>query len=191
MNGTEDAQLELERTDGTPPAWAAADDRLTAFRRLTDRHLGEAYRLAAVILGDPIDAEDVVHDAVLSAWRGFGSLRDPERFDAWLGRIVVNACRDRLRVTKRRRIVEVGRAPADGEHPTDPDAAVRAADRDVIRRAMTGLSPDEQVVVALRFHSDLTVPAIAERLGIPEGTVKSRLHGALGRLRAALVAGDR
>jgi len=78
------------------------DDRATAFAALLDRGLDTHYRLAAVILGDPVEAEDAVHDAAVVAWRGFASLRERDRFEAWFGRILVNGCRDRLRVRKRR-----------------------------------------------------------------------------------------
>jgi RNA polymerase sigma-70 factor (ECF subfamily) len=162
-----------------------------AFRRLVERRLDASYRLAAVILGDRVEAEDAVHDAAVAAWRGFAALRDPDRSDAWFRRILVNGCRDRLRARARRRVVDVGRELADAEHPRVADVAEAAAVRDALARAIDSLAPEEQVVVALRFHADLTVPAIAEALAIPEGTVKSRLHHAMGRLRTALREADR
>jgi RNA polymerase sigma-70 factor (ECF subfamily) len=162
-----------------------------AFRRLVERRLDASYRLAAVILGDRVEAEDAVHDAAVAAWRGFAALRDPDRSDAWFRRILVNGCRDRLRARARRRVVDVGRELADAEHPRVADVAEAAAVRDALARAIDSLAPEEQVVVALRFHADLTVPAIAEALAIPEGTVKSRLHHAMGRLRTALQEADR
>ena len=148
--------------------------------------MDSSYRLAGVILGDRVEAEDAVHDAALAAWRGFRDLRDPARFDAWFRRILVNGCRDRLRARARRRVVDVGRELAEAEHPRAGDVAETTAIRDALARALDTLSPDEQVVIAMRFHADLTVPAIAAALGIPEGTVKSRLHNAMGRLKAAL-----
>src|ERR1035437_6124179 len=73
-------------------------DRSTAFAHFVDgAALDRAYRYATLILGDPADGEDATHDAALRAWHRFGELRDPTRFDAWFGRILVNACRDRLR----------------------------------------------------------------------------------------------
>ena len=83
----------------------AAGDPTATFARLLDRSLDRQYRLATAILGDPIEAEDAVHDAALVAWRGFGKLRDVDRFDAWFGRILVNGCRDRLRARRRRPII--------------------------------------------------------------------------------------
>jgi RNA polymerase sigma-70 factor (ECF subfamily) len=168
-----------------------ADERADAFRRLVDRSLDASYRLAAVILNDRIEAEDAVHDAALSAWRSFDSLREADRFEAWFRRILVNGCRDRLRARARHRVVDVGRELTDTDHPLVRDASEATAARDALDRALAGLDADHQVVVAMRFHADLTVPAIAEALGIPEGTVKSRLHHALGRLRAAMMEADR
>ncbi|MEW6225864.1 MAG: sigma-70 family RNA polymerase sigma factor [Chloroflexota bacterium] len=162
-----------------------------AFRHLVERQLDASYRLAAVILDDRVEAEDAVHDAAVAAWRGFAALRDPDRFDAWFRRILVNGCRDRLRARARRRVVDVGRELADAEHPRVADVAEATAVRDALARAIDSLAPEEQVLVALRFHADLTVPAIADALAIPEGTVKSRLHHAMGRLRTALAEADR
>ena len=167
------------------------DVRSATFRRLADRHLDDAYRLASVILDDRVEAEDAVHDAAVAAWRAFDGLRDADRFEAWFRRILVNGCRDRLRARARRRVADLGRELAESEHPVVGDAADRTATRDALDRALAVLDADHQVVVALRFGADLTVPAIAEALGIPEGTVKSRLHHALGRLRAAITETDR
>src|ERR1035437_9604069 len=80
---------------------ALEDVRAISFRRLTDSRLASCYRLATVILGDPVEAEDATHDAAVRAWERWGSLRHPALFDAWFGRILVNECRDRLR---RRRV---------------------------------------------------------------------------------------
>ena len=157
---------------------------LDAFEALSDRCLDDSYRLASVVLRDPTEAEDVVHDAVLLGWRKFDSLRDPARFDAWFGRIVLNLCRDRLRARRRGRVreaqlgdvLELGRRDDFG----------MVADRDALTVAFPKLDPELQLVVALRFYRDLPLEAISELLGIPLGTVKSRLHTALKRLRAEL-----
>lgn len=165
------------------------DDRATAFTALLDRGLDTHYRLAAVILGDPSEAEDAVHDAAVVAWRGFAGLRDRDRFEAWFGRILVNGCRDRLRARRRRPvivpIVGVDGRPPTG-HPVGLDTSAALGDRDALERAFARLDPDHAVVIVLRYYLDLQVPAIAARLGIAEGTVKSRLHHGLRRLRAAV-----
>ena len=159
----------------------AADARRAAFDALLAAELDGAYRLAGVILGDQWQAEDVTHDAVVQAWLRFGSLRDRDRFAAWFGRILVNLCRDRLRERVRRPIA-VG-APAD--RPTD-DRTAAVDDRLVLDRAFAELSPDHRVALVLRFYADLPVDAIAELVGVPAGTVKSRIHVAVSRMRDAL-----
>jgi len=169
----------------------ALELRADTFRGLVDRRLDAAYRLAAVILNDRSEAEDAVHDAAVAAWRRFADLRDLARFDAWFHRILVNGCRDRLRDRARGRRVDVGRELLAAEHPQIGDASEATAVRDALRRALIALAPDDQVVVTLRFYADLTVPGIAAVLRIPEGTVKSRLHHAMGRLRAALEGAER
>lgn len=164
----------------------AVDARADAFRWLVDRHLDRAYGLAAAILGDRLEAEDAVQDAAVMAWRRWDDLRDPARFDAWFRRILVNGCRDRLRARARWRVADVGRELTEAEHPRTQDESEAAGDRDALGRAFEALGPDHRIVVVLRFRADLTVPAIAAALGIPEGTVKSRLHLALARLRRDL-----
>lgn len=166
-------------------AGSAQAARSQAFIRLADEHLDRAYGLARAILHDPVDAQDATHDAFVSAWRAWASLRDPARFEAWFDRIIVNTCRNRLRGTRRR--------------PTDISSEVAIAtgdpfgqseDRDVLGVAIAGLSPDHRIVVALRFYRDLTVDDIAGRLGVPSGTVRSRLHYALRALHDAIDAAD-
>ncbi len=161
------------------------------FGALTERHLDGAYRLATIILGDAMEAEDAVHDAAIAAWRSWSSLRDRDRFEAWFSRIVVNACRDRLRSRRRRPIVEltpdrIGEVVGLARH----DGIESVAARDALARAFAVLDPDERIVIVLRFWRDLTVDDIAERTGTPSGTVKSRLHHALGRLRTALTIAE-
>jgi RNA polymerase sigma-70 factor (ECF subfamily) len=167
-------------------------DRREAFASLVERQLDGAYRLAAVILGDAVEAEDAVHDAALAAWRSRGLLREEARFEAWFTRIVVNGCRDRLRARRRHLVVDIEpMLPAvAARDAASADPAPFAASRDAVARALRVLEPDELLVVVLRFYRDLPVDAIAERLSIPPGTVKSRLHTAMGRLRTALAAAE-
>ena len=169
--------------------------RRRAFDRLTSTELERAYRLATIILGDPEDARDAVHDACVVAWRAFAELRDHDRFDAWFGRILVNTCRQQLR--RRLRVVPAHDLadPAVPAHElvdsSLPDPAERLARVDVLERAVRRLGPDHRMVVALRFFADLTVEEIAGRTGERSGTVKSRLHYALRELRAAYEAVER
>ena len=162
---------------------AAVNDRRAAFAALADRELDGAYRLAGVILGDAFEAEDATHDAVVTAWQRFTSLRDPDRFEPWFQRILVNTCRDRMRRRRRQPSVELDRAR---DLTGGRDAFGDADDRLVLGAAFERLSVDHRLVVVLRFYADLTVDDIADRLGVPAGTVKSRLHAATQRLQAAM-----
>jgi RNA polymerase sigma-70 factor (ECF subfamily) len=156
------------------------------FAQLVDRRvLDSAYRYATLMLGDRADAEDATHDAALTAWRHFGDLRDPAKFEAWFGRIVVNACRDQLR-TRHRRPIHIALDP----ELSTPDANDGFARRDALAGAIRSLSVDHREVVVLRFYADLTVDQIAARSGVGAGTIKSRLHYALRQLRAATDAED-
>lgn len=153
--------------------------RADAFRRLADDHLADSYRLANAILGSPTEARDAVHDAFVAGWQRWPSLRDPERFGAWFKRIVVNACKDRLRKEARRRW-----APTDeARQLTQPDLADAVHDRLQIEDGLGRLKPDDRVVLALRYYRDLKVEQIADLLDIPTGTANSRLRNAHIRLR--------
>jgi RNA polymerase sigma factor (sigma-70 family) len=153
-----------------------------AFGALTRRHLDSAYRLAWAILENDGDADDATQDAFTLAWRGRRSLRDPARFDAWFGRILVNVCRQRLRQRAGSRI----RPLEDAGEPGIADGSGRTSAQDAISRAMTRLDADHRIVVVLRYWADLSVDEIAARLDVPAGTVKSRLHYALRSMRPRL-----
>ena len=153
-------------------------DREEGFARLVSQELAAAYRTAAVLLGDSVEAEDATQDALVRAWQRWDHLREDERAGAWFGRILVNVCRDRLRSRHAIVVRWVG-------DPTAPDPAARTAERDALWGAFAGLGADQQIVVALRYYLDLPLEAIAERTGVPLGTAKSRLHHALRALRAA------
>jgi RNA polymerase sigma-70 factor (ECF subfamily) len=159
-------------------------DRATTFATLAERHLDEAYGLARLIVGDTAEAEDATHDAFVAAWRGWRGLRDPARFDAWFGRILVNTCRNRVRRLRRRAVVDVSVLVAMADGARDPNLSL--LDRAEIGPAFADLSREHREVVALRYYLDLPVDQIAYRLGIPDGTVKSRLHYALRALGGAL-----
>ena len=153
-----------------------ADERVG---RLVSDGLDRAYRLAGLILGHAADAEDVAHDAAVRAWQSAGSLRDPAAFEAWFDRIVVNACRDRIRRDRRLRFVPL---QTDDDRPV-PDPFQALLDRDEALGAIRRLDPDERAVVVLHYWADLPLTAVATRLGWPVGTVKTRLHRALEVMR--------
>lgn len=147
--------------------------------------LGDSYRLARAILLDDGEAEDAVQEASLAAWRRRDSLRDRDRFDVWFDRILINQCRDQLR--RRRRAVMLAAPPIGFEPAAAPPETGTDADLD---RALDALDVDHRIVVLMRYWQDLTVDDIADRVGIPAGTVKSRLHHALRALRANLETTD-
>jgi len=171
--------VDLHQADASTPA---ADDRRANFLAGARPALDRAYRLAGLLLGNAHEAEDAVQDALIVAWRSIDTLREADRFGAWFDRILVNGCRDRLR---RRNIVRF--IPIDGEpEPAGHDPFKSFIERDALLAGLGGLTADERIVVVLRFWADLPLEGIAERLRLPTGTVKSRLHRALGRLRADL-----
>jgi RNA polymerase sigma-70 factor, ECF subfamily len=152
---------------------AAAGDRLFGFARL--------------VLGDAHDAEDAVQDALVRAWRGLPLLRDPDRWDAWLHRLVVNACADHGRRQMRQvaevRLPPMGVALGDDAHAID--------DHDQLDRGFQRLKPNHRTAIVLHFYMDLSMAEVAEALGVPVGTAKSRIHYAVEALRAALEADER
>ena len=160
---------------------AAAFDSLA--RASADRLMAIAYR----ILRDVTRAEDAVQSTLLTAWRELPGLRDPDRFDAWLHRLVVHACYAESRRTTSRREVEL--QPA--HHPATPDPTLTVDDRDLLERAFRRLTPEQRAVVVLQHELGLSQPEIATTLGIPVGTVKSRLNAAISTLRAAVAADSR
>jgi len=157
--------------------------RAAAFELLVAERLDATYRLARLILRDAQEAEDATHDAFVRAWRDYGRLRDPDRFDAWFGRILVNACRDRLRRSGRRRHDDLDRAASVA---APHDAHRQIDDRDELERAFRHLNADQRIAVVLRFYGDLPVEQVARTVGAPVGTVRSRLHYGLKQLRRSL-----
>ncbi len=157
-------------------------ERVVAFQGLADRSLHASYRLATAILGDPSESQDAVHDAVITAWQRWESLREPTKFEAWFGRIVVNTCRDRLRRSSRRRTTDI----ATETSLTTQDASKAIHDRLLVEQALGRLGADDRVVLALRHYRDLKIEEIAELLGVPTSTANSRLRTARARLREAL-----
>lgn len=155
------------------------DTGVAWFEEIGRRELDRAYRLAGLILGDAAEAEDATQEALLRAWKQRRTLRDPDRAQAWFDRILVNACRDRLR--RRRPTVRWADVSDGVPAAVDPFAAIQA--RDEVLRGLADLSTDHRIVLVLRYWADLPVDGIADRLGVPAGTVKSRLHYALDAIR--------
>ena len=128
-----------------------------------------------------------MQEALVRAWQQLPSLRDPDRFDAWLYRLVVNACADQGRQLRRwSKQVRPLLARA-----LDRDDTGAVADRELLERGFGRLKPDQRAVVVLHFYSGFSAAEIARMLGIPEGTARSRLHYATEAMRAALEADAR
>jgi RNA polymerase sigma-70 factor (ECF subfamily) len=148
-------------------------------------------RLHAVahrILRDVHLAEDATQQALFAIWQNLPMLRDPARFEAWSYRLLVNACYDEGRRT--RRWSPIVRVLHDGE-ATAPDALGRVHDRDQLERGFQRLSIDHRAVLVLFQYLGLSIEEVAEALGVPAGTVRSRLHYAVRAMRAALDADSR
>jgi RNA polymerase sigma-70 factor, ECF subfamily len=156
-----------------------------AFADLLDARLARLDAAARLILRDAELARDAVQEAMIRAWRDLPGLRDPDRFDAWLHRLLVNACLDLVR-RRKRRVIEVELTPIDVA-PTR-DIASDLADRQLLDQALAGLSPAHRAVVALHYLLGMPLPDVAASLGIPIGTVKSRLHYALDAMRTTVTA---
>lgn len=161
-----------------------------SFERLVDGRLTSTFRIAMTILGNEADARDATQEAFLRAWRDLPGLRDVERFDGWFGRIVVNVCRSAVRGRRRRSVREiaVGALPDGGAgfDPPAPAEDTRAADADVLDRALDRLSVAERTILALHHFEELSLEVIGRQMGIPAKTVKSRLFSARRALERAL-----
>jgi RNA polymerase sigma-70 factor, ECF subfamily len=158
-----------------------------AFAALAGASIGRLTAIARLTLRDGPRAEDAVQEALVGAWRNIRSLRDPERFDAWLYRLLMRACADQIRGERRHRVVQL---PELGG-PAVPGPDARLAVHDELERGLRALPMDQRAVVVLTYYLDLPLADVAEVLEVPLGTVKSRLNRALSGLRARLEADSR
>ena len=146
------------------------------------------FAIAQRILRDVDRTEDAVQDALVIAWRDLPGLRDPDRFDAWLRRLLVRSCISEAR-RERRLGATVRVLPMD--FPTSSDDYVSVADRDELDRGFRRLPPEQRAILVLRHFAGLETAEIADALALPPGTVRSRLHHAHRAMRAALDADAR
>lgn len=180
-----EAVLDSTVTPATPELVAAArrGDR-DAFRVLVEPDLPAALGSATILTRSRTDGADAVQDALLSAWQGLDSLREPAAFHGWFRRHVVRAA---LRIEARRpRVTEL-----DVTSAAAPDELDGALDRRQLLRVFDRLEPKDRLVLTLHFFWGLPTAETAEHLSVPIGTVKSRVHHALDRLRAAWAAEER
>jgi RNA polymerase sigma-70 factor (ECF subfamily) len=167
-----------------------------AFGVLVDTRIDRCYRLAWSILSNDADAADATQDALLAAWRQLPRLRDPAAFDGWLNRIVANAALMARRHRLRLREVSVSPIhPGDMPHEPEPPPDLRArtafddvVDSDAIGRGFDRMRPQDRMILVLHHVEERPVAEIARSLGIPVGTVKSRLHAARSALEKAMEA---
>jgi RNA polymerase sigma-70 factor (ECF subfamily) len=160
-----------------------------AFEVLVRGTIARLYASARLIVRDAELAEDAVQEALIEAWRGIGGLRDPERLEAWLHRLLVRACYRAVRSNRRRQVAEI---PLAFDHDVvSPDGLEAIGTRDQLERAFARLPVDHRAVLVLAYYADLSVADVSVALGIPIGTTKSRLNRATSAVRAALDAEER
>lgn len=160
-----------------------------AFSELAARSIGRLHAVATLIIRDRDRAEDAVQETFVAAWRDIRGLRDPDRFDAWLHRLLVRSCYRQLRLDHRRRIVELQVVPVSEPAQVGPELS--AATRDQLDRGFRRLGADHCAVLVLHHYLGLSLDEVADILSIPRGTAKSRLNRAVGVMRAGLEADDR
>ena len=146
------------------------------------------FAVAHRILRDVDRAEDALQDALIIAWRDIKGLRDIDRFDAWLHRVVVRVCLEQA-TRERRRVVNLQVLPLDG--PAGRDEFLDVADRDQLERGFQRLPLQQRAILVLHHFVGYSPAEIAQALGIPDGTARSRLHHAHRAMRAALEADAR
>jgi RNA polymerase sigma-70 factor (ECF subfamily) len=160
-----------------------------AFTVLAGEAIGRMETTAWMIVRDRQRAQDAVQDALLSAWLDIRGVRDPDRFDTWLNRLLVRACYKLARRDRRRRLIEVTLLPVHDRAVYDRERAVDA--RDELERAFVKLTPQERAVLVTHFYLGLADAEAADALGIALGTLKSRLSRAKQAMRVALEADAR
>lgn len=162
----------------------------TAYEAIVRRKVETVYRTARAILGNDADADDATQEALIGAWRQMPTLRDVDRFDAWLGRITVNACRMALRRRRSNAVLPLpGSTLGGAADPPDPITSTfdsQSVTADAFDRAFDRLPIEQRAILVLHHREELLIEEIAGRLGIPAGTVKSRLHTARIALQRAL-----
>ena len=161
-----------------------------AFDAIVALRMMPTFRLARAILGRTEEAEDATQEAFIAAWRGLPSLREPARFDAWFGRIAVNACRMSMRRRPSTVVLSLETVPSRQSDPAADPWLSGVVDSDALHWAIDGLPVHQRAILALYYLEDRPMSSVATILGIPSGTAKWRLWKARAALRAAMVTTD-
>jgi RNA polymerase sigma factor (sigma-70 family) len=159
-----------------------------AFSELARLWIDRLYAVARLILRDDDAAQDATQEALVVAWRDMRMVRDPERFESWLRQVLVRACYREARQERNRHRIERQVGPLD-RGSSDP--SLQLADRDQIEHAFRRLDPEGRALIVLHFYVGLPMTETADALGLPVGTVKSRLHRTTQAMRATLDADAR
>ncbi len=164
-----------------------------AYEELVKQHQAAAIRTASLVLSGEAEAEDAAQDAFVKGYLALGGFRPGALFRPWILRIVANEARNRRRSAGRRAALALRIAedrPPDGA-ASSPEATILVRERrEALLKAMSGLSIDDRLVIGFRYFLELGEAEMAEALGVPRGTVKSRLSRALGRLRSKIEPGS-
>jgi RNA polymerase sigma-70 factor (ECF subfamily) len=161
---------------------------LDAFEEIVRARMDAVYRLSYAILGDEADARDAAQDTFLRAWRQIETVRDPDRFDAWLQRVALNAARMTHRARRRRGVREIPASRLGSVPDVRSIEGSAAGDVTVLDAGLRRLPIPQRSILVLHHLDGRPLTEIAEILEIPVGTVKSRLHAARQALQAAIDA---
>jgi RNA polymerase sigma-70 factor, ECF subfamily len=168
-----------------------------AFSELARVSVGRLFAIARLILRDDARAEDATQEALVAAWKRLAGLRDPDRFEAWLHRLLVHACYREAGRDKRWRTHEVQVDPLTMPEASsvfaDPgnDLVSDLAGRDQLERGFRRLDLDQRAVLVMHYYLGFSLDEAAVVLAVPPGTVRSRLHRAIAAMRSALEADAR
>jgi RNA polymerase sigma factor (sigma-70 family) len=184
----------VPQVEGRPPDEAEIVQRaqrgdVHAYEELVQRYTQMAFRCAYLVTGSAAEAEDASQDAFVKAYQALPRFRPEGSFRPWLLRIVGNEARNRRRADRRRAALELRLAEGlrRGSGDRSPEAQAEAAEeRQALLSALNGMAQDDREVIGCRYLLQLSVEETAAALAVPEGTVKSRLARALGRLRESM-----
>jgi len=171
-----------------------------AFRQLVEQHRDRVFNITFRMLGNRAEAEDVAQEVFISVFKTIENFREEAKFSTWLYRIAVNHCKNRIKYLARRPALDRSREEIDesthgtgingsigGPLPSSPQKALESAQTEkLMQEAIANLEHDQRIVVVLRDVEDLSIEEICEITGLPDGTVKSRLHRARLVLRKRL-----